>query len=110
MESIDELFTTLLNTGNVRIERIVSHGHASPEGFWYPTTAKPVFIGHYWLSAHRPEVLAEHVACLDFSVAKGGFLCAYRWQGEQKLRNDHFAWLGDGRPKGGPLAAAGTAG
>lgn len=31
----DELFTTLLDDPNVRIERIVSHGHASPEGFWY---------------------------------------------------------------------------
>lgn len=31
----DELFTTLLDADNLRIERIVSHGHASPEGFWY---------------------------------------------------------------------------
>ena len=31
----DELFTTLLDATNVRIERIISHGHASPEGFWY---------------------------------------------------------------------------
>src|SRR5205823_5588783 len=31
----DELFTTLLDAAGVRIERIVSHGHASPEGFWY---------------------------------------------------------------------------
>ena len=59
----------------------------------YPTTAKPVFVGHYWLSADRPEVLAENVACLDYSVAKGGFLCAYRWQGEDKLRNENFVWV-----------------
>lgn len=31
----EEPFNTLLDTGNVRIERIVSQGHASPEGFWY---------------------------------------------------------------------------
>jgi cupin 2 domain-containing protein len=31
----DELFTTLHEAANVRIERIVSHGHASPERFWY---------------------------------------------------------------------------
>ena len=31
----DELVTTLLETAGVRIERIVSHGHASPEDFWY---------------------------------------------------------------------------
>ena len=31
----DELVTTLLEAVNVRIERIVSHGHVSPEGLWY---------------------------------------------------------------------------
>ena len=31
----EELLTPLLNTPPVRIERIVSKGHASPEGFWY---------------------------------------------------------------------------
>ncbi len=30
-----ELVQTLLSAAGVRIERIVSHGHASPEGFWY---------------------------------------------------------------------------
>jgi hypothetical protein len=58
----------------------------------YPATAKPVFVGHYWLSAQRPTVLADNVACLDFSVAKGGFLCAYRWNGEQRLSDENFVW------------------
>jgi cupin 2 domain-containing protein len=31
----DELFTTLLEAAKVRIERIASHGHTSPEEFWY---------------------------------------------------------------------------
>jgi cupin 2 domain-containing protein len=31
----EELFTTLLQAAGVRIERIVSHGHSSPTGFWY---------------------------------------------------------------------------
>jgi cupin 2 domain-containing protein len=30
-----ELFSPLLQSANLRIERIVSHGQASPEGFWY---------------------------------------------------------------------------
>jgi cupin 2 domain-containing protein len=30
----EELLTDLLRTSNVRIERIVSHGQSSPEGFW----------------------------------------------------------------------------
>ena len=31
----EELFDTIRSTENVKIERIVSRGHASPEGFWY---------------------------------------------------------------------------
>jgi cupin 2 domain-containing protein len=31
----EELMQTLLEADGVRLERIVSHGHASPEGFWY---------------------------------------------------------------------------
>lgn len=31
----EELITTLLDAGDLRIERIVSWGHASAEGFWY---------------------------------------------------------------------------
>ncbi len=31
----NELFTTLLDATNIRIERIVSQGQASPAGFWY---------------------------------------------------------------------------
>ena len=30
-----EQFTALLSTANLKIERIVSHGQASPPGFWY---------------------------------------------------------------------------
>ena len=31
----EELIEVLLDASAVRIERIVSQGHASPEGFWY---------------------------------------------------------------------------
>jgi cupin 2 domain-containing protein len=31
----DELIETLFRSAHTRIERIVSHGHASPDGFWY---------------------------------------------------------------------------
>jgi cupin 2 domain-containing protein len=30
-----EQISTLLATTHLRLERIVSHAHASPEGFWY---------------------------------------------------------------------------
>ncbi len=31
----DEIFDTICSNDSVKIERIVSRGHASPEGFWY---------------------------------------------------------------------------
>jgi hypothetical protein len=55
----------------------------------YPADAKPVFFGHYWL-AGEPAPLADNIACLDYSVAKGGELVAYRWDGEQQLRRENF--------------------
>lgn len=33
-----EAVETLCTSGQVRIERIASHGHASPPGFWYDQT------------------------------------------------------------------------
>ena len=30
-----ELIETLLTAESIRVERIISHGHASPDGFWY---------------------------------------------------------------------------
>ena len=45
---------------------------------------KPVFFGHYWLK-DQPEITASNAACLDFSVAKKGYLTAYRWSGEREL-------------------------
>lgn len=56
----------------------------------YPSNAKPVFIGHYWLEDPYPVVQAANVVCLDYSIAKGGNLVAYRWNGETRLNNTHF--------------------
>ncbi|PSF12194.1 metallophosphoesterase [Marinobacter fuscus] len=56
--------------------------------------AKPLFVGHYWMSGH-PAPLTKSIACLDYSVAagKGGKLCAYRFDGEQCLNADRFVWV-----------------
>ena len=56
----------------------------------YPADEPPVFFGHYWLHAETPAPLAQNVACLDYSVAKSGMLCAYRWNGEQELSSEQF--------------------
>ena len=62
------------------------------EALPYANQERPVFIGHYWLQADEPKLLAPNVACLDYSVAKEGFLCAYRWNGDRILSNASFVW------------------
>ena len=55
----------------------------------FPAPTKPVFVGHYWLKG-EPSPLSNLVACVDYSVAKGGKLAAYRWNGESVLKREHF--------------------
>ena len=37
-----------------------------------------------------PTVLADKVACVDYSAGNGGSLVAYRWDGETALDNAKF--------------------
>jgi hypothetical protein len=53
----------------------------------------PIFFGHYWLNGN-PRHLLEKAACVDYSVAKGGNLVAYRWDGEPVLDANQFHWFG----------------
>ncbi len=60
-------------------------------GEGYHPDHPPVIVGHYWLNCDTPGILAPNLACVDYSVAKdGGKLVAYRWDGEQTLRNEKF--------------------
>jgi hypothetical protein len=56
----------------------------------YPGDAPPTFFGHYALRATEPAPVAPYLACLDYGVGKGGFLCAYRWDGEQTIDPGKF--------------------
>ena len=57
------------------------------------TSRKPCFIGHYWFTG-KPQPLTLKVACVDYSVVKSdGKLVAYRWDGEQTLHQDKFAFI-----------------
>ena len=47
----------------------------------------PVFFGHYWMNGDL-RVQTPKIACLDWSIAKGGRLVAYRWDGESELTVD----------------------
>lgn len=59
---------------------------------YYSAKEKPVFFGHYWLQG-PPQLLRENICCLDYSVARGGLLAAYRFDSEKKLSNDKFVFV-----------------
>ena len=59
----------------------------APIEMYYDPT--PVLFGHYWWTG-TPQRITPYIGCLDYSVARGGPLVAYRWQGERQLDNDHF--------------------
>lgn len=56
----------------------------------YPVTAPPTFFGHYALKGAVPGPILPNLACLDYGTGKGGFLCAYRWDGESRIRPEKF--------------------
>lgn len=58
----------------------------------YKENLPPVFLGHYWMKG-EPEPLAANIACVDYSVAMGGKLVAYRYDGESVLQSTKFAYL-----------------
>lgn len=66
----------------------VNHHHLP----YYSEHEKPVFFGHYWMKG-APHLLKPNVCCLDFSVAKGGYLAAYRFHGEEKLLAEHLTFV-----------------
>jgi hypothetical protein len=50
----------------------------------------PVFFGHYWMNPTEFGLLSENTCCLDFSVAKGGNVGAYIFNGEKRLTTNHL--------------------
>lgn len=65
----------------------------------YTRDQPPVFFGHYWLKG-KPRLMTENAVCLDFSVAKNGYLAAYRWQPGQALSSENFVFVGHNAPTG----------
>jgi hypothetical protein len=61
---------------------------ALPIDFLYREST-PVLFGHYWMNG-EPKLTSVTAACLDFSVAKEGYLTAYHWCGESELLSDHL--------------------
>ncbi len=48
------------------------------------TDKEPVLLGHYWLTGPA-RLQSPMIAILDYSVARGGRIMAYRWDGEAQL-------------------------
>lgn len=59
---------------------------------FYSEKDKPVFFGHYWLKGN-PVLYRDNVCCLDYSVAKQGYLAAYRFDGEKKLEESKLVYV-----------------
>jgi hypothetical protein len=53
----------------------------------------PVVFGHYWRTGEL-RVAGPTAACVDYSVAKGGPLVAYRWNGERELTDAGYVAYG----------------
>lgn len=59
---------------------------------YYQDTDKKVFFGHYWLKG-KPSLYRDNICCLDYSVADGGKLVAYRFNGEDKLDESNIVYV-----------------
>jgi len=77
----------LENLPNTPIEGSVISAQA-----YYPGDQKPVFFGHYWLKG-QPSLQRANACCLDYSVAKGGNLVAYRLDAEEKLSENSIVFV-----------------
>ena len=53
---------------------------------------KPTFFGHYW-EVGTPTIVNPKAVCLDYSVARGHHLCAYRFRGEEKLKTENLVYV-----------------
>lgn len=59
---------------------------------FYDETEIPVFFCHYWLKG-KPLLEKENVCCLDYSVAKEGYLVAYSFDEESKLKSGNLTYV-----------------
>ena len=59
---------------------------------FYHGDDKKVFFGHYWLKG-EPSLNKHNICCLDYSIAKGGKLVAYRLNGENILERRNLVYV-----------------
>ena len=59
---------------------------------FYSDNDKKVFFGHYWLKG-EPSLYKDNICCLDYSIAKGGKLVAYRLNEEIILDSKNLIYV-----------------
>lgn len=59
---------------------------------FYNENEKNIFFGHFWLKG-QPLLYRENICCLDYSVAKGGKLVAYRMNSENTLDSGNLIYV-----------------
>jgi cupin 2 domain-containing protein len=64
----DEIFETLIKSGSVEIERIISHGHTSPESGWYDQEKSE------WVIVFQGVAIIEFENNEKFEFKQGDFI------------------------------------
>lgn len=85
-----ELFTTLAQAAGVRIERIVSRGHASPADFWYQQQE------HEWVILLSGGAVLRWESGQEQALAPGDYLmipAGTRHRVEGTLPDEDSVWL-----------------
>ena len=72
-------------------EKVIKASEIPSSDFYQPLD-KNVFFGHYWLKG-EPKLFKKNICCLDYSVAKGGSLVAYRYNNELNLDENNFVFF-----------------
>ena len=77
---------------DLNLPSIPIKNNAAVQGSVYDASEPLIFFGHYWLKG-SPGIFRENICCVDYSVAKGGVLAAYRYDGEKALSNDKWVYV-----------------
>ena len=84
----EEQFATLVENSALKIERIVSHSHSSPEGFWYDQSRDE------WVIVLRGSALLEFTGGELIELKEGDYLMIPRRTRHRINRTSHETiWL-----------------
>ncbi len=82
----DEIFNDIITTENVRIERIISHGHSSPEQGWYDQDENE------WVMVLEGQGVIEFEDGRVVTLSKGDYINIAARE-KQKVVGTDRAWL-----------------